>query len=313
MKGLELSRQYYVTYGKEMIESQFSDISDKLAVGLFGSGSECYGYDDDISQDHDFEPGFCIFIPDEKVVDTKTAFQLERAYNKLPKQFLGYSRNLLSPVGGTRHGVFRIDEYFYEKTGSTDGKLTLSQWLSLPEYVLLEAVNGEVFDDNYGLLTEIRSNLKHYPEDIRLKKIAGNLIMMNQSGQYNYPRCLQREDKGAAQLALNEFVTAAYKTAFLLNRQYCPYYKWVFRALRDLDQLSYIAEFLEYLLNSGNSEEETVSKKEMINTVIDLITDELIQQKLVNKKTDDLEKAAHLVNKKISDNNIRNLNILIGV
>ena len=311
MKGLELSRKYYEQYGREMIENQFSDIADKLAVGLFGSGSECYGYDDEISQDHDFEPGFCIFVPDE--IDSKTLFQLERSYNKLPKEFMGYSKNILSPVGGNRHGVFNISEYFSERTGSCNGNLTVSQWFSLPEYVLLETVNGEIFSDRYGLLTEIRNRLSYFPEDIRLKKLAGNLIMMNQSGQYNYQRCLNRNDQGAAQLAVSEFVTYAYKTVFLLNRQYCPYYKWIFRAMRELERLSYIADFLEYLLNSGNSPEEVKSKSEMINNVVSLIVSELLQQELIEKETDDLEKAAHMVNKKISDNNIRNLNILIGV
>ncbi|MBR2746186.1 MAG: DUF4037 domain-containing protein [Erysipelotrichaceae bacterium] len=311
MKGLELSRKYYEQFGKEMIESQFSDIADKLAVGLFGSGSECYGYDDEISKDHDFEPGFCIFVPDE--IDDRTMFQLERAYNKLPKEFLGYSKSLLSPVGGNRHGVFRIGDYFLERTGSRDGVLSLSQWFSLPEYVLLETVNGEVFSDNYGLLKQIRNNLSYYPEDIRLKKIAGCLIMMNQSGQYNYRRCINRNDNGAAQLAVNEFVIYTYKTVFLLNRQYCPYYKWIFHAMRNLDRLSYIADFLEYLLNSGNSPAEVKSKTEMIDNVVSLMTAELLQQGLIEKETDDLEKAAHMVNKKISDNDIRNLNILIGV
>ena len=90
MKGLELARQYYEAYGREMLQSQFSHVLPLLATGLAGSGSECYGYDDEISHDHDFEPAFCIFLPDESVVDRKTAFELERAYSKLPKEFMGY-------------------------------------------------------------------------------------------------------------------------------------------------------------------------------------------------------------------------------
>ena len=80
MKGLELSEKYFEEYGQPMLEKEFPDILPYLAVGLFGSGSECFGYDDEVSRDHDFEPGFCIFLPDESVIDRRTAFQLERAY-----------------------------------------------------------------------------------------------------------------------------------------------------------------------------------------------------------------------------------------
>ena len=313
MKGLELSRLYYQQEGIRMLDEQFPGLRSKIAVGLIGSGSECYGYDDEISQDHDFEPGFCLFLPDEDIVDDKTAFLLEKAYNKLPKTFMGYSRPLLSPVGGNRHGVFRVSEYFENRIGSRDGSLSVYQWLNLPEYVLLECINGDIFEDEGNFITSIRQKLEYYPEDIRKKKIAGYLIMMNQSGQYNYERCLQRNDHGAAALCLNEFVNAVIYVTYRLNRRYTPYYKWMFTGLRQLEKLSVIAEFCEYLLNSGSSETETAAKKEMIRNVSALIIDELQNQKLTESDSDDLEKQAENVNRRITDNNIRNMNILAGV
>ena len=136
---------------------------------------------------------------------------------------------------------------------------------------------------------------------------------MNQAGQYNYPRTLERKDTGAAQLCINEFVNAAIHVAYLLNNQYTPYYKWQFAGLRQLKTLPVIAEFAEYLLNSGNSEEEAEIKKGMIETIASLIVDELNKQKLSESESTDLEKQGQAVNKKITDGEIRNLNILIGV
>ena len=49
MKGLELSRKFYETYGASMLHEKFPELEDKLAIGLVGDGSECFGYDDDIS------------------------------------------------------------------------------------------------------------------------------------------------------------------------------------------------------------------------------------------------------------------------
>ena len=117
MTGLELSRAYWEAFGVPMIREQFPEYEEIIAAALTGSGSECYGFDDEVSRDHDYEPGFCLFIPGEEIVDRRTAFLLERAYAKLPDEFEGFRRQKLQPVGGQRHGVFRIDEYFTEKIG----------------------------------------------------------------------------------------------------------------------------------------------------------------------------------------------------
>ena len=313
MKGLELSKRYYEEYGQKMLEDQFPDIIDKIAVGLMGSGSECYGYDDEISQDHDFEPGFCVFLPDESVIDEKTAFQLERAYWKLPKEFEGYKRGIFSPVGGNRHGVFRAAEYFKEKTGSGDGCLNLQQWFTIDDYVLAEATNGEIFRDDSDLVNSIRRNLMNMPQDVFLKKLAGDLLIMAQSSQYNYNRLLKRQEYAAAQLAVYEYVRSAMKAIFLLNRTYMPYYKWSFRALRGLNKLSVTAEIFEYLISSGNDETVSANKQEMMETVNSLVIEELLNQKLLDEEESDLEKIAYKINGKIDDNEIRNMDVLVTI
>jgi hypothetical protein len=190
MKGIELSKAFFEEYGRPMLEAEFPDLIPCLCAGLFGSGAECFGFDDDISTDHDFEPGFCLFLPDESVIDRRQAFLLERAYAKLPKEFMGARRSLMAPVGGARRGVLRTGEFFLEKIGSETGELSLQQWLSIPEQALAEATNGVIFFDNYGGVTKIREALAKYPEEIRRKKLAGNLLLMAQAGQYNFKRCI---------------------------------------------------------------------------------------------------------------------------
>ena len=87
MGGLELSRSFYYEYGKPMLENEFGQYIDRIAVGLVGHGSECFGYDDEISTDHDFEPGFCIWLTDED--EREFGFKLFRAYSKLPTEYKG--------------------------------------------------------------------------------------------------------------------------------------------------------------------------------------------------------------------------------
>ena len=313
MKGLELSKEFFEEYGRPMLENEFSDILPLLAAGLFGSGSECFGFDDEISTDHDFEPSFCIFIPDEDTLDRRTAFLLERAYAKLPKEFKGYKRNMLAPVGGARHGVIRTDEFFKEKIGSSDGILTLEQWLALPEQALAEATNGELFFDNCSQVSKIRESLKYFPEEIRRKKIAGNLLIMAQSGQYNYKRCISHGETAAAQLAVNEFVKSAMSVIFLLNNKYQPYYKWSFRALRALPKLSLEAEIFEYLLTTNNDSETAEEKYYAIEGVAADIIDELAEQQLTKAICGDLEKHAYSVNDSLQDADLRNMHILAAI
>lgn len=313
MKGIELAKAYYEAYGKAMLEEQFGEILPMLAVGLIGSGSECFGFDDAVSADHDFEPGFCIFLPGEDVVDRKRAFALERAYAKLPKEFMGYRRAMLAPVGGARHGVIRIEEFLEEKLGTKEPALSAAQFLRLSEQSLAEITNGEVFFDNYGLLTQIREDLRYFPEEIRRKKLAGNLLVMAQAGQYNYARCIKHGEQAAAQLAVCEFVKSAMHVIFLLNRSYEPYYKWSFRALRALPVLSLEAEMFEYLLTTDNDGERAQEKYDAIEGICADVIDELVDGGLTAAICGDLEKHAYSVNDSIEESEIRNMNLFEAV
>ena len=313
MKGLELCEKFYFEYGEPMLKSSFAHLLPHLAVGLCGGGSECFGYDDSISSDHDFEPGFIIFLPSEKVIDRKSEFELERAYAKLPRTYLGYRRDTIAPVGGSRRGVIRMENFFLEKTGTPDGNLPLKAYFSVPEQALIEATNGKIFFDGSGELTAIRNRLAYFPDDVRLKKLAGHIWLMGQSGQYNYGRCVSRDDTAAAQLTATEFVKSALNVIFLLNRRYLPYYKWSFRALRDLDILSDLYESMEYLISSGNASGEAEKKQRIINKIFADVIAELRNQGLTDSGGETAEGHALSINRRIADSEVRNLHILYGI
>ena len=313
MKGLDISRAYFEEYGLPVLKEEFPHLLPYLAAGLFGSGSECFGFDDTVSRDHDFEPGFCLFLPGEDVVDRRQAFLLERAYAKLPKQFMGLERQSLSPVGGPRHGVFRTAEFFTDKIGSPDGAFSLHDWLTVPEHALAEAVNGAVFCDNYGEVTRIRASLARYPEDVRRKKMAGHLLLAAQAGQYNFLRCIRHGETAAAQLAAAEFVKSSVSVIFLLNQVYQPYYKWSFRALRALPRLALEAELLEVILTTDNDGDHAGKKADLIEGVAADLIEEMQNQNLTKAVCGDLEKHAYSVNDAIADAELRNRHILSAV
>ena len=203
--GLSLARRYFETYGEPMLREQFGDVYDRIAVGLVGEGSECLGFDDEHSRDHDFDMGFCLFITaaDERAF----GFRLERAYAKLPSEFEGFSRERLSPVGGNRRGVLVMEDFYTRLLGAPTVPDSLDWWLSANPATLRTATSGEVWRDPLGAFTETRERLRQgYPEDVRLRKLGDRLLMVEQSGLYNAPRCLARGDVGAAALCAAEAV-----------------------------------------------------------------------------------------------------------
>ena len=313
MKGIELCEKFYLEYGEPMLRDSFGELFGLVATGIAGGGSECFGYDDEISRDHDFEAGFCIFLPSEDIVDRRAEFMLERAYSKLPREFMGINRSQLAPIGGSRHGVMRVSDFVRSKTGRDDGMLSLEEWFFVPEQSLAELTNGKIFSDPLGVLTEIRERFSYLPEDVRLKKLAGNLIIMEQAGRYNYQRCIARGARAAAQLAIGEFVRSALHTVFLIEKRYMPYYKWSFRALRDLPRFSSVYDDLEYLISSANRENDIVFKNEAIERTFEAVFSCLREDGFGQRQGQTTEAYADAINRAVKNSEIRNFDILYGV
>ena len=51
MNGLELAEQYYEEYGRPLIAEHFPAHQGRIAAGLVGEGSECLGFDDELSRE----------------------------------------------------------------------------------------------------------------------------------------------------------------------------------------------------------------------------------------------------------------------
>lgn len=264
VSGLKLARAFWTQMGKPMIAAKYPQYAGRIAAGLVGHGSECYGFDDAYSQDHDFGPRFCLWLTDEDYA--AIGEQLEADYEALPRKFsvdaqgrVTFEAHARSDASGAfpsagagspvtpraqganrRDGVFRIGDFFESITGyrTAPAQTAPHEWLMLQESTLAAATNGEVFADPTGLFSKTRQGFKNMPDDVRLALISRRLGMIAQAGQYNLPRSLKRGDGAAAWLSIHEFVQATASLVFLVNVpmvvDYMPYYKWQFAALRKL-------------------------------------------------------------------------------
>ena len=301
MKGLELSRAFFEAFGRPMLEREFSEVKDRIAVGLAGHGSECFGFDDDVSRDHDYEPGFCLWITDED--DRDFGFRLFREYRRLPKEFQGVRLEEKSLFGSDPRGVHTIREFYSFYTGTGDVPETNRAWLAIPEHYLAEAVNGEIFSDPLGEFTRIREGLRNdMPEDVRLKKLASSLFYMAQTGQYNYARCLRHGESAAAAECLAGFSRHTALAVFLLNRAHAPYYKWRYRAMAALPVLGDLARSLADLAARPLEEKRN---GETVEEICALVAEELRRQGLSDQTETYLEPHAYKVNEGIRDLDLR--------
>lgn len=234
--GLTLSRLFYERCGAPLLRKRTPDLEDRIAVGLVGEGSDCFGFDDAISRDHDWGPAFCLWLPEAELAACSS--RLEAALADLPETFAGWPTRMRPEQRGGRVGPLAIERFYARFTNRPRPPENWREWRLIPEHFLAVATNGEVFTDPAGTFTAFRQALlAFYPEDVRLKKIAARCAKMAQSGQYNLPRVLRRGDRVAALLCIAEFSREALSLAFLLNRRYMPFYKWAFRAAADLPTL----------------------------------------------------------------------------
>ena len=58
MRGIELSKKCFFERFLPAVREKLPEAEKRLAAGLVGGGSDCYGYDDEISRDHDFQTDF---------------------------------------------------------------------------------------------------------------------------------------------------------------------------------------------------------------------------------------------------------------
>lgn len=324
MKGLEISEQFYREYGRPMLAERFPRLYPRMAAGLAGHGSECYGFDDEISADHDYGADFCIWLSAEDYRRCGQAVQeayeeLRRTHGEEMERRFGVAPRRQTAQGAGRVGALETGAFYYGLLGIDEPPKTNRQWLALPEERLAAAVNGKVFEDNEGEFSAFRKKLlAFYPEDVRKKKMAARAAVMAQSGQYNYARCMRRGEYLAAELALSEFIRAAISLVYLLNKKYCPFYKWMHRGMKELTFMSEIGDMLMLLTDVTDSKQKWQSgdaqaadgRLLIIGAVCQVVAQELYAQGLTKTQDTYMEAHAQELLQGIEDEELRSMHIL---
>lgn len=279
--GLGLSRKYFFEIAEPRLKLNFPSLYPRIAAGLVGNGSECFGYDDDISRDHDWGIDFFLWVPETDRASLP-ALQTwkQRLFIENPPEFIRTRSSY-----GANISAMTVGDFYRSLIGFPTSPTSIDQWRQAPEENYAMTVNGEVFIDGEGEFTATRQKLLDYfPEDLRKKRIASRCMALAQTGQYNLVRCTQRGDSVTARMTLSRFNDNAIAMAFLLNRVFRPYYKWAFRAMLELPVLgAEIGGLLQHLVEiEGFSNYSFRQQKMIAEEICALLVKELHRQGLAH-------------------------------
>jgi len=254
--GRELSRRFYEEQVRPRIEPGLGDIPH--AASMIGDGSDVLGFDDDVSPDHDFGPRVQIVLP--RGVDTTSALAalatLPGRYAGLPVFFASpscYSGWAEGPPGrGHGLGVTSAAALFESRLGfdPADG-ITLTDWLTTPTQLVATVTDGPVFHDPANLLTERRAALSWYPEDVCRYVLAAGWLRVDQEQPFVGRAGGSGDDLGSAILTAR-LVRDLVRLAFLLERRWAPYNKWLGRAFAGLSIAAELSPTLSAAMSATN-------------------------------------------------------------
>ena len=307
--GLVLSERFFREKGLSFLQKEYPQYLDCLAAGLVGDGSQCFGYDDEISMDHDWCVGFYIWLSDKDMASCGD--EMQSGYQALISQQADFDECFFTQYGSVPR-VMAASTFYRQYTLCGGIPESLKQWLAIPQWRLALATNGKVFFDGDGKFTAIREELLgYYPEDVRMKKIGSECMWMGHYGQYNYPRCIRRKEYVAAGYALFRFVESAISMIFLLNQKYKPYYKWMHRALRELPVLGRDAYCLlgKLLYPADNPFQEN---KRIIEEICCAVAEQMKVQGLTDLNEEFMLPHGEAVNLRIQDDEIRSHPLLVN-
>jgi hypothetical protein len=236
--GIALARSFFDEAVRPVLASVIPGV--RFSAGLIGPGSEVLGLDTDRSTDHHWGPRCLVFLDANDLATHGPTIDTALA-DALPTAFHGWSTNfgpadevgvrLLASVerGPVAHRVELHEPaaWFTHVLGfdPADG-VTLDDWLATPTQLLLSVTAGAVFHDGLDALGPRRRTLAWYPRDVWLyvlgcqwQRIAQEEAFVGRAGEVG-------DDLGSRIVAAR-LARDLVRLAFVLERQYPPYSKWL--------------------------------------------------------------------------------------
>lgn len=233
---IDVSRHFFEQIVKPILQEHFPRETAQTAFGVFGYGSEALNLDDEYSRDHHWGLRIDALMPDD-IFHSKREEIMRVVSANLPATFQGHSLRE-GHVAGAGLAPDSLPAFLGRTIGLNHPPQTYRDWLNAPEEDIMHIINGQVWHDPAGQFTAIRRAFQqYYPEPVRLRRIAHWCRYFSGMGTYALKRAILRQNNLYATTTFSKAIRWGVQLAFMLDKQYYPYDKWLLAFFKRLPRL----------------------------------------------------------------------------
>lgn len=272
------SRDFWTEIVHPLLTTRFPEETRHMAAGFFGYGSEVLRLDDRYSTDHHFGLRVNILLPEALKASRGTAIEDGLAAH-LPHTWRG--RELREGYTRTKGVELASHEHHLRSTIGLDRPpQTLTEWLKIPEEDITHVVAGEVWHDPSGRFSAIRDTLGgYYPEPVRLRRLAHWCRYFSGMGVYALKRALLRDNLLYASTTFARSLRWGVQMAFLLDRRYYPYDKWMTEMFHRLPRMG--ARLAHIVDEAPRLETPWQRKLDLLHDMSDILDAAMVEDGLI--------------------------------
>jgi hypothetical protein len=241
VSGIDLARMFYIEVVRPLIKGRAH------SAARLGSGSDVLGFDTPRSTDHGWGPQLQVFVAASEVDTVRRIID-----SNLPEEFHGWPARFGWDEVAVQHhvNVVSLEKWLESHLGfDPQVDITVQNWLTTPQQLLLEVTAGAVFHDPDGDLKRVRSKLEWYPNDIWLWFLACQWRRIAQEEAF-VGRTVEVGDELGSRILTARLVRDLMRLCFLIERRYAPYSKWLGSAFRNLRIAPGLVPYLDAALKA---------------------------------------------------------------
>ena len=275
---IDESRDFWEEIVSPLLQARFPAETAQMAAGFFGYGSEVLRLDDEYSTDHHFGLRVNALLPAD-VLNSKGGAIEDMLAAELPQHWRG--RELREGYTRTKGvALASLEHHLTSTIGMTHPPQSHADWLAIPEEDITHIVAGEVWHDPSGQFSAVRAALSaYYPEPVRLRRLAHWCRYFSGMGVYALKRAMLRDNTLYASTTFARSLRWGVQIAFMLDRRYYPYDKWLtemfYRLPRMGARLAHIVEKAP-LLTTGWDE-----KLALLHEMSDILDQAMVEDGLI--------------------------------